>query len=126
MVAGRLEKGKNVARKILGDTSCHVKDLLCSAGAVRVERGLAEVLHIDLFDFVARVQSHDRTCSADHLQLAGLDARAHAAAVLVKRGHCLVVNSRKEGVVLMLELVDDRQQPVDKDRAARPSATVTV
>ena len=74
VVAGGLEEGENTAREILGDTSCHFQDLLRSAGTIRVERGLGEVIHIDLVDFVACVQGHNRTCCAYHLQLAGLNA----------------------------------------------------
>jgi hypothetical protein len=65
------------------------------------------------------VQGHDRTCCAYHLQLAGLNARAHAAAVLVKSGDSLVVNSGEEGVILVLKLVNNGKKPIDKDRAAR-------
>ena len=89
--------------------------------------GLAEILHVDILHSTACVKGHDRTRSTNHLKLTGLNAGTNAAAVMVEGGHCLVMDTRKECVIIMLELIDDGQQPINKDGAAHTRGkTVTV
>jgi len=81
--------------------------LLRSASTIRVKGSLPKVLRVNLVDSVTCVKSHYGAGSTYHLKLARLNARANAAAVLVKDGHCLMMHAGKECVVIVLELVND-------------------